>query len=139
VATFPEPAALLERDPAWSPGPAEAAAWSSAAQAPDAPELVRHEVRWWAALAAGRAGDWEEVSRLAEAGLGEPFSGREALRLAFLHCLSGSIEEAEHVLSQAVQLHGDLALAGRLAAWCEREGLAQASTRLRDGAAGPAP
>jgi len=97
-----------------------------------------HEARWAAALAAGRAGDWEAVTALAEAGLAEPFSPREALRLAFLHCLSGSVAEAEHVLAQAVQLHGDEALPGQLAAWCEREGLGAAAARLRAGAAGPA-
>jgi hypothetical protein len=130
-------AELLTRDASWVPGHDEAAAWHRAAAAPDAPAALRHELRWWAALPAGRAGRWDEVTRLAEEGLGEPFSDREALRLAFLHCLSGSVEEAEHVVSQAVQLQGDEGLAARLAAWCEREGLAAAAARLRAGAAGP--
>lgn len=130
-------AALLATDPWWEPPAQEAGAWAAAAAAPDAPPPLLAEARWWAALAAGRAGDWEAVSALAEAGLAEPFSPRESLRLAFLHCLSGSVEEAEHVLSQAVQLHGDGALPGALAAWCERAGLAGAAARLRAGAAGP--
>jgi hypothetical protein len=128
--------ALLAREPWWEPGP-EAAAWRQAAAAPDAPEALRREVRWWDAQAAGRAGAWDAVSALAEAGLAEPFSPREALRLAFLHCLSGSVEEAEHVLSQVVQLHGDDGLPGLLAAWCDRAGLSAAAARLREGAAGP--
>jgi hypothetical protein len=128
---------LLARDAAWVPALDEAAAWLRAAAEPDAPAALRHEVRWWAALPAGRAGRWDEVTRLAEDGLGEPYSAREALRLAFLHCLSGSVEEAEHVVSQAVQLQGDQELAVRLATWCEREGLSAAAARLRAGAAGP--
>jgi hypothetical protein len=132
-------ATLLGRDPWWTPAAAaEALAWRGAAAGPDAPEPLRQEVRWWAALAAGRAGAWEEVTALAEAGLAAPFSPREGLRLAFLHCLSGAVAEAEHVLSQAVQLHGDERLPGQLADWCEREGLAAAAARLRAGAAGPA-
>src|SRR5512144_812972 len=124
-------AALLDRDPSWEPEGPEADRWRLAAARPDAPEPLRQEVRWWDALAAGRAGDWDAVSALAEAGLAEPFSPREALRLAFLHCLSGSVAEAEHVVSQAVQLHGDEALPARLAAWCERAGLAGAAAALR--------
>jgi hypothetical protein len=127
---------LLAREPWWEPPAPDAAAWRAAAAAPGAPEPLLREVRWWDALAAGRAGDWDAVSALAEAGLAEPFSPREALRLAWLHCLSGSVEEAEHVLSQAVQLHGDEALPGQLAAWCERAGLGAAAARLRQGAAG---
>ncbi len=131
--------ALLRLDPWMVPANGdEAEAWRAAAAAPVAPEPLRQEVRWWDALAAGRAGDWDAVTALAEAGLAEPFSAREGLRLAFLHCLSGAVEEAEHVLSQAVQLHGAGALPDQLAAWCEREGLATASARLRAGAAGPA-
>lgn len=129
--------ALLDHEPWWTPPAAEAEGWRRAAAAPDAPEALRQEARWWAALAAGRAGDWEAVTAQAEAGLGPPFSRREALRLAFLHGLSGSVGEAEHVLSQAVQLHGDEALPGELAAWFEREGLREAAARLRAGAAGP--
>ncbi len=133
----PDLAALLAQAPWWEPSPAEAAPQREAAAAAGAPPSLRAEVRWWDALAAGRAGDWEAVSALAEAGLAEPFSARESLRLAFLHCLSGAVAEAEHVLSQAVQLHGDEALPGALAAWCERAGLAAAAARLRQGAAGP--
>lgn len=129
--------ALLARAPWWEPDAAEAGTWRRSAAAPGAPEPLLREVRFWDALAAGRAGDWDAVSALAEAGLGEPFSTREALRLAFLHCLSGAVEEAEHVLSQAVQHRGDEALPGQLAGWCERAGLAGAAARLRAGAAGP--
>jgi hypothetical protein len=70
------------------------------------------------------------VGALAEEGLGEPFSEREAVRLAFLHCLSGSFEEAEHVLAQAVQSGADEALPRRFAAWCAREGLPAAAARF---------
>jgi hypothetical protein len=123
---------LLAQDPSWSPPPEVAAAWRRWAEAaPGAPEALGHELRWWRALEAGRAGDWEAVSALAEAGLAEPYSVRESSRLAFLHCLSGRVEEAEHVVAQAVQLHGDETLPGRLAAWCEREGLIAAARRLR--------
>jgi len=122
---------LLAHDPDWTPPPEEAAAWRRHAEATaEAPEALRRELRWWQALAAGRAGDWEAVSALAEAGLAEPFSVRESARLAFLHCLSGRVEEAEHVISQAVQLHGDERLPGRMAAWCRREGLLDAAARL---------
>lgn len=131
-----EVAQLLSRQPWWVPSPPEADALRQAAAAAGAPEPLRQEARWCEALAAGRAGRWDEVSALAEAGLAEPFSPREALRLSFLHCLSGSVEEAEHVLSQAVQLHGDEALPRALADWCEREGLPAAAARLRSGAAG---
>ncbi len=128
----PEPLdILLARDPSWSPPPADAEAWQRAAEAPGAPEALRQEGRWWRALASGRAGDWGAVSELAEAGLAEPFSVRESARLAFLHCLSGRVEEAEHVIAQAVQLHGEEGLPGRVAAWCEREGLGEAARRLR--------
>jgi len=130
-------AALLARAPWWEPDAAEADAWRRRAADPGAPEPLRHEVRFWDALAAGRAGDWDAVSALAEAGLAAPFSTREALRLAFLHCLSGAVAEAEHVLSQAVQHHGDEALPRQLAGWCERAGLPAAAARLREGAAGP--
>lgn len=143
TAAMPEPsdlpaalAALCGRAPLAAP-PLDAETWRVAAAAAGAPRPLQEEARWWQALERGRAGDWDAVSALAEAGLGEPFSPREALRLAALHCLSGSVEEAEHVLSQLVQLHGDPELPGQVAAWCEREGLA-AAARLRAGAAGPA-
>jgi len=138
MSTDPALEQLLDREPWWTPAAAEAEAWRRAAEAPGAPERLGQEVRWWAALAAGRAGDWEVVTGLAEAGLAEPYSARESLRLAFLHGLSGSLAEAEHVLSQAVQLHGDEGLPAQLAAWFQREGLAAAAARLRAGAAGPA-
>jgi hypothetical protein len=137
VATRAELDAILAHDPSWTPPAGAADAWSRLAASTDEPEALRRERRWWVALAAGRAGDWDEVTRQAEAGLAEPFSDREALRLAFLHCLSGAVEEAEHVVSQAVQLHGDADLARRLADWCQREGLTEAARRLRLGAAGP--
>ncbi|MBK9519915.1 MAG: hypothetical protein IPO09_21850 [Anaeromyxobacter sp.] len=130
-------AALCGRPPLTEPPP-DAGTWREAAAALGAPRPLQDEARWWRALERGRAGDWEAVGTLAEAGLGEPYSPREALRLAALHCLSGSVAEAEHVLSQLVQLHGDPGLPGQVAAWCEREGLLAAAARLRAGAAGPA-
>jgi hypothetical protein len=106
---------------------------------PAPPASLCQEVRWLDALAAGRAGDWALVTRLAEEGLGEPFSERESIRLAFLHCLAGAVEEAEHLLSQAIQLHGDAGVARLLAAWCEAEGLQAAAGRLRLGPASDVP
>ena len=123
--------ALLARDPAWRPSPEEAAPWLAAAAAADAPEPPLQEVRWWRARDGAGRGDWEAVSALAEAGLAEPFSEREAVRLALLHCISGSVEEAEHVIAQAVQTASDEGLPGRFAAWCAREGLAAAAARFR--------
>ena len=122
--------ALLARDPGWRPPPGEGDAWVAWAGTAEAPEALRQEVRWWQAAALGRAGDWDAVTALAGAGLAEPFSVRESTRLAFLHCLSGAVEEAEHVVAQAVQLHGDEGLPGRMAAWCAREGLVAAAARL---------
>ena len=134
VAGLPSLDRLLEHDPIWWPAPAERAAWAAAVEGDAAaPEPLSQEVRWWRARQRGEAGDWDGVTALAEAGLGEPWSVRESARLAFLHCLSGSVEEAEHVVSQAVQLHGDEGLPGRLAGWCEREGLLEAAARLRAG------
>jgi hypothetical protein len=121
---------LLEQDPGWYALPETADAPDGLAD-PACPEALKQEVRWWRAVALGRAGDWDEVSALAEAGLAEPFSFRESMRLACLHCLSGAVEEAEHVISMAVQMGGDEALPGRVAAWCEREGLREAAARLR--------
>jgi hypothetical protein len=123
--------ALLARDPAWRPEPAEAAALAAAAAAPGAPAALAQEVRWWRAREAAERGGWDEVTALAEQGLAPPFSEREAVRLAFLHCLSGSFEEAEHVVAQAVQTSSDESLPRRFAAWCEREGLAEAAARFR--------
>jgi hypothetical protein len=123
-------AALLAREPLWSPSPADVARFERDAGAGPPPELAA-ELRWWRALAAARAQRWDEVSELAEAGLGEPHSERETVRLAFLHCLSGDLEEAEHLLAQAVQTVSDEALPRRFAGWCEREGLRDAASRFR--------
>jgi hypothetical protein len=122
--------ALLARDPAWRPSPDEAAPWLARAAAPDAPPALAQEVRWWKAWEAGRAGDWRAVSALADEGLAEPFSEREAFRLALLHCLSGAVEEAEHVIAQAVQSVAPETLPRRVADACAREGLAEAARRL---------
>jgi hypothetical protein len=126
-----DPATLLARDPAWRPAPGEAAPWVAAAAAPDAPEDLRREVRWWRARDLAALGDWDAVSDLADEGLAEPFSEREAVRLALLHCLSGSLEEAEHVIAQAVQTSSSEDLPRRFAAWCAREGLLEAAARFR--------
>ncbi len=88
-------------------------------------------MRWWRAHDAARRGDWDAVSALAEEGLADPFTEREAIRLALLHCLSGSLEEAEHVIAQAVQTSSDEGLPRRFSALCEREGLADAAARFR--------
>ncbi len=122
--------ALLARDPAWRPSPGEAAAWLSAV-ASDAPAALLQEIRWWRARDAADRGEWDRVTALAAEGLAEPFSEREAVRLALLHCVSGSLEEAEHVIAQAVQTSSDETLPRRFAAWCEREGLAAAAARFR--------
>jgi hypothetical protein len=122
---------LLARDPVWRPAPEEAARWTARAEAPGAPEALVREARWWRAREAADRGAWDVVSSLAAEGLGEPFSEREAARLAFLHCASGSLAEAEHVVAQAVQTSSDESLPRRFAAWCEREGLAAAAARFR--------
>ena len=122
---------LLARDPAWRPSPEEAARWLAAAAAPGPSAVLLQEVRWWRARDAAARGDWDAVSALAEEGLAEPFSEREAVRLALLHCLSGSLAEAEHVIAQAVQTSSDEALPRRFAALCAREGLADAAARFR--------
>jgi hypothetical protein len=127
----PEPDALLSRDPVWRPAPAEAEPWVRAAEVAGAPEGLVREVRWWRAREAAARGDWDAVSHLADEGLGEPFSEREAVRLAFLHCMSGSLEEAEHVLAQAVQTTSAESLLGRFSEWCAREGLDAAAARFR--------
>jgi hypothetical protein len=126
-----DPAPLLARDPCWRPGRDEGASWVAAAAQPGAPAALREEVRWWRARDAADRGEWDAVSALAAEGLAEPFSEREAVRLAFLHCASGSLEEAEHVIAQAVQTVSDESLPRRFAAWCEREGLAAAAGRFR--------
>lgn len=121
---------LLDRDPAWRPSPVEAAPWLLRAGEPGAPAALLQEVRWWRAVESARARDWRAVSALAEEGLAEPFSEREAIRLALLHCMSGSLGEAEHVIAQAVQLGSDESLPRRFAALCEREGLGEAAERF---------
>jgi hypothetical protein len=123
--------ALLERDPAWRPPPAEAARLAAEAALPGAPEALVREARWWRARDAADRGDWDAVSALADEGLAEPFSEREAVRLALLHCVSGSVEEAEHVIAQAVQTSSAEDLPRRFAEWCAREGLAAAAARFR--------
>jgi hypothetical protein len=127
-------ATLLARDPVWRPSPEEAAEaeeWGRAARAPDAPEALVREVRWWRAREAADRGDWDTVSLLAEDGLADPLSEREAVRLAFLHCASGSLEEAEHVIAQAVQTGSAESLPARFSSWCAREGLSEAAERFR--------
>lgn len=126
-----DPGALLARDPVWRPAPAEAERWHRAAAGAGAPAALLREVRWWRARDAADLGDWETVSALAEEGLAEPFSEREAVRLAFLHCASGSFAEAEHVVAQAVQTVSDESLPRRFADWCAREGLLAAAERFR--------
>ncbi len=123
--------ALLARDPAWYPSAEEAIPWLKRAAEQGAAGARAQEVRWWRAVEAARAGDWPAVSDLAEQGLAEAFSEREAIRLALLHCMSGSCSEAEHVIAQAVQLGSDESLPRRLAAACEREGLLEAAARFR--------
>lgn len=128
---LPSPAPLLARDPVWRPGPEEAAPWLRAAEAPGAPEPLLAEVRWWRAREAADRGDWGAVTALAAEGLAEAFSEREGVRLAFLHALSGSLDEAEHLIAQAVQTSSPETLPRRFADWCEREGLAEAAARFR--------
>ncbi|WP_242342251.1 hypothetical protein [Anaeromyxobacter terrae] len=127
---LPPLSALLAQEPLWSPSPPDAARFERDAGASPPPELAA-ELRWWRALAAGRAHRWDEVSVLAEAGLGHPFSERETVRLAFLHCLSGDLAQAEHLVAQAVQTASDEALPRRFAEWCEQEGLLAAAARFR--------
>lgn len=122
--------ALLGSDPAWYPSAEEAVPWLQRLADPEAPAALAQEVRWWRAVEAARARDWPAVSALAEQGLAEPFSEREAIRLALLHCMSGSVAEAEHVIAQAVQLGSDESLPRRFAAACEREGLLAAAARF---------
>ena len=123
--------ALLLRDPVWRPSGAERARLEAAALAPGASGALRREERWWRARDAGERGEWDVVSALADEGLAEAGSEREAVRLAFLHCLSGSLGEAEHVIAQAVQTGSDEHLPATFAGWCAREGLAEAAARFR--------
>ena len=125
---------LLARDPVWRPSPEEAAeaeSWGGVAREPGAPEALAREVRWWRAREAADRGDWVTVSRLAEEGLADPFSEREAVRIAFLHCVSGDLDRAEHVIAQAVQMGSEETLPARFSGWCGREGLAEAAERFR--------
>jgi hypothetical protein len=122
-----DPGVLLEHDPVWWPEPPERERWS---RVEPASPLLAAERRWWRAREAAARGDWEAVSALAEEGLGEPFSERELVRLAFLHCASGSLAEAEHVVALAVQTVSDESLPRRFAAWCGREGLTEAGARF---------
>ncbi|HEX9052768.1 MAG TPA: hypothetical protein VF841_19735 [Anaeromyxobacter sp.] len=124
-------ARLLARDPVWRPSAAEAAAWLRAAEDPGAPAALRQEVRWWRARDAADRGDWGEVTALAAEGLGDAFSEREGVRLAFLHAASGDLEQAEHLVAQAVQTVSDESLPRRFSEWCAREGLAEAAARFR--------
>ncbi len=125
-----DPAPLLARDPVWRPSPAEAAPWLRAAEAPGATAALVQEVRWWRARDAADRANWGEVTALAAEGLGEAYSEREAVRLAFLHCASGDLEEAEHVVAQSVQTVSAEDLPRRFAGWCAREGLARAAERF---------
>jgi hypothetical protein len=124
-------AALLARDPVWRPATAEAEPWIRAAAEPRAPAALLHEVRWWSAREAAERQDWGAVTALAAEGLGEAASEREAVRLAFLHCASGDLEQAEHLVAQAVQPVSAEDLPRRFAEWCAREGLDGAAARFR--------
>jgi hypothetical protein len=122
---------ILARDAAWHPALPDVPGWVEDAARTDGPPALLHEARWWEAYAAARRADWDRVTALAEAGLGEPFSEREAIRLALLHAVSGNVREAQHVLSQAVQWTGGEGLLGRFADLCEAEGLTEAAGRFR--------
>lgn len=123
--------AILSRDPAWRPPRAELSAWLAEAARPGAPAGLRQEARWWEAHEAALRSDWDRVTALADEGLGEPSSEREAIRLALLHAISGNVAEAQHVLSQAIQWRSDPALLGRFAELCAAEGLADAAALFR--------
>jgi len=122
---------LLSRDAAWRPPPADAARWIVEAASAGAPPGLLQEARWWEAHAAALRADWDRVSALAEAGLGEPGSEREAIRLALLHAISGNLAEAQHVLSQAIQWRSGEALLHRFEELCASEGLPEAAARFR--------
>lgn len=132
--------ALLARDPAWHPPRPEIGAWVAEASRAGGPPALLQEARWWEAWDAGRAADWDRVTALAGGGLGEPFSEREAFRLALLHALSGDLEEAQHVLAQAIQWRSDPSLLGRFAEACAAEGLDDAARLFsRVSGSGPPP
>jgi hypothetical protein len=122
---------ILGRDAVWRPPRGETSRWIEAARAASAPASLLQEARWWEAHEAALGADWDRVSTLASEGLAEPFSEREAVRLALLHAISGDLGEAEHVLSQAVQWTGGEALLRRFAELCASEGLAEAAARFR--------
>ncbi len=123
--------ALLARDPVSRLPAGEAEPWVRAAAEPGAPAALGQEVRWWRARDAAERGEWGTVTALAAEGLGEAYSEREAVRLAFLHCASGDLEQAEHVIAQAVQTVSAESLPRRFSEWCAREGLASAAARFR--------
>lgn len=122
---------ILARDPAWRPPPADLPAWVEEATLPASPPALRQEARWWQAHAAALRADWDRVTALAAEGLGEPFSEREAFRLALLHAMSGDVEQSQHVLSQAIQWRSDVSLLTRFADACAAEGLAEAAATFR--------
>jgi hypothetical protein len=122
---------LLSRDAAWRPSPADAPGWIAEATRAGSPDALRQEARWWQAHEAALRADWDRVTALAGEGLGEPFSEREAVRLALLHVISGDVEEAQHVLSQAIQWRSDEALLVRFGELCAREGFAEAAALFR--------
>lgn len=131
---------LLARDPAWHPPRPQIAAWVDEAQRAGGPAALMQEARWWEAREAARRSDWDRVTALAGEGLGEPFSEREAFRLALLHAISGDLEEAQHVLAQAIQWQSDPSLLRRFAEACAAEGLdAAAALFLRISGSGPPP
>lgn len=131
---------LLSRHPAWHPPRPQIAAWVDEARRAGGPPALLQEARWWEAWDAGRAADWDRVTALAGEGLGEPFSEREAFRLALLHALSGDLEEAQHVLAQAIQWRSDPSLLRRFGEACAAEGLdAAAALFLRISGSGPPP
>jgi hypothetical protein len=127
---------LLSRDPAWRPAPGDTARWVEEATRPGSPLGLVQEARWWQAHEAALRSDWERVTALAGEGLGEPFSERESFRLALLHVISGDLEEAQHVLSQAIQWRSDESLLRRFAQTCAAEGLANAAAWFRRFAGG---
>ena len=122
---------ILSRDAAWRPPRAELGEWLAAAARAEAPPALLQEARWWEAHEAALRADWDRVTALAGEGLGEPFSEREAVRLALLHAISGDVEEAQHVIAQAIQWRSDESLLGRFAALCAAEGLAEAAATFR--------
>lgn len=128
---------LLSREPSWHPPRPEIAAWVEEAAGTGGPPALLHEARWWQAWEAARRADWERVTALAGDGLGEPFSEREAFRLALLHAISGDLEEAQHVLAQAIQWRSDESLLGRFGEACAAEGLAEAAALFRSFSGAP--